>query len=486
MRKFRLLFIVSFVTLLFMIGCGEKSKKTTEPGESQVQEAVEQQEKIETAELSDAEIENIVRRSYQYVAMFNVINKSAMMEQNPMMTGWNGTFAAPGLLDHTAQGIARPNNDTIYVATTLDLRKEPVIINYPAFDSKYVVLETSAYDHYVDIPLSTRKGDFKKPTKILYYTSRTNVYSGEPVKGVDRIMELSGDFAGAFIRVMPHAAEPERMKKNLAAMREVKAKTLSEYLGKPAKAKDKVGFPAFNSDFGIYETSFLEVMQFVFNHTTFDPNDEMDQEVLAALKPLGVEPGKIYDPKTAAQIDGKKFSDVAKQIAQESVAIWTNPEGNPYLNDVFKPKGEITLAPMVVQSAYGPIGLPSYEAVYPGIATTDGKQMNAQHDYIILMKKEELPPSKAFWSVTLYDSKNGFLIPNDRKKYSVGENTGFKLNKDGGIEIYIAAEKPDGVPEENWLPINRKDEGLDAVMRIYAPDQEKMKVWIAPKAEIVK
>ena len=83
------------------------------------------------------------------------------------------------------------------------------------------------------------------------------------------------------------------------------------------------------------------------------------QEVLAALKPLGVEPGKIYDPKTAAQIDGKKFSDVAKQIAQESVAIWTNPEGNPYLNDVFKPKGEITLAPMVVQSAYGPIGLPS-------------------------------------------------------------------------------------------------------------------------------
>ena len=65
-------------------------------------------------------------------------------------------------------------------------------------------------------------------------------------------------------RVMPHAAEPERMKKNLAAMREVKAKTLSEYLGKPAKAKDKVGFPAFNSDFGIYETSFLEVMQFVW------------------------------------------------------------------------------------------------------------------------------------------------------------------------------------------------------------------------------
>ena len=58
-----------------------------------------------------------------------------------MMTGWNGTFAAKGLLDHTAKGIARPNNDTLYVASTLDLRNEPVIVHYPAFDSKYVALD---------------------------------------------------------------------------------------------------------------------------------------------------------------------------------------------------------------------------------------------------------------------------------------------------------------------------------------------------------
>ena len=112
--------------------------------------------------------------------------------------------------------------------------------------------------------------------------------------------------------------------------------------------------------------------------------------------------------------------------------------------------------------------------------------MNALHDYVIRMSKDELPPAKAFWSVTLYDSQNGFFIPNDQKKYSVGENAGFKLNKDGGIEIHIAAEKLDDVPEENWLPINRNDEVLDVIMRIYAPDQEKMKAWIAPKAEMVK
>jgi hypothetical protein len=59
----------------------------------------------------------------------------------------------------------------------------------------------------------------------------------------------------------------------------------------------------------------------------------------------------------------------------------------------------------------------------------------------------EAPPVNAFRSVTLYDTENGFFIPNDRKKYSVGADAGMRLDDDGGIAIYIAAEKPPGVPE---------------------------------------
>ena len=61
-----------------------------------------------------------------------------------------------------------------------------------------------------------------------------------------------------------------------------------------------------------------------------------------------------------------------------------------------------------------------------------------------------------------------------------------KLNEDGGIEIHIAAEQPQGVPDENWLPINRQDEVLDVIMRIYAPDMEKMETWKAPMAERIE
>ena len=111
--------------------------------------------------------------------------------------------------------------------------------------------------------------------------------------------------------------------------------------------------------------------------------------------------------------------------------------------------------------------------------------MNAQHDYVLKMSKDELPPSTAFWSLTLYDLKNGFFIPNDHKKYSVGENAGYKLNADGGIEIVVSATKPDGVPEENWLPINRGDIGLNGMFRIYVADTEKMKTWKTPQFELL-
>jgi hypothetical protein len=138
-------------------------------------------------------------------------------------------------MDASVRAIPRPNNDTLYVLSLLDLRQDPVVIHYPAFDSKFVSLETSAMDHYVNMPLATSKGDFKKPTTFLYYSASTEGYKGEAVQGVDKIMEMSGDFAVAFLRVMPEAADPAKFKANMAAISKVKLQTLSEFQGKPRK-----------------------------------------------------------------------------------------------------------------------------------------------------------------------------------------------------------------------------------------------------------
>ena len=225
-------------------------------------------------------------------------------------------------------------------------------------------------------------------------------------------------------------------------------------------------------------------MQFVFNHITFDSNKTLDKEILAAYKPLGIEPGKSYDPESVMKIDGKRFREVSIKIKDTELAKMNDPKASSLLlPKLFQLKDKMTLEPMLFQSVIGPIGLPVREAMYPPVVSSDGVPMNALNDYVIRMSMEELPPANAFWSLTLYDTENGFFIPNDHKKYSVGENSGMKLNADGGIEIYVSAEKPVSVPAENWLPINRIDQGMDIILRVYAPDLEKMKTWRAPKAE---
>jgi len=442
----------------------------------------------DTVKMTDADAQNIVRRSYQYVALYDTIVGWALNEKSPFYSGgWNKTFKAKVLIDASARDIPRPNNDTLYVMSMLDLRAEPVIVHYPAFSSRFVSLETSAFDHYVNMPLATSKGDFKQPTSILYYTARTKGYSGEPVKGVDKIMEMSGDFAVAFLRVMPEATDPAKFKANLAAIQKLKLQTLSELQGKPAKPVVKVVFPPYGGAFKIFGTDFLQVMQFVFNHTTFDSNNEMDQAALAALRPLGVKPGRTYHASRHDEIDGKQLAVVAEKIAKQQLGIWTDPKkAAPFLTKLFQPKGKMDIDTMVLQSAIGPIGQPADQAMYPGVETSDGKPMNAQHDYVIRMTRDQLPPAIAFWSATLYDARHGFFIPNKEKKYSVGQNAGMKLNASGGIEIHIAAEQPKGVPAENWLPITREDLGIDVIMRVYEPDMEKYKTWKAPKAEMLK
>ncbi len=468
--KFWIVILMAFV----VFGCGQTGKK---------QASVETDEKG-LAMLSEQQIEEIVKRSYQYVAMYNVNQKLALAEEGMTTRGYNKGLQNTDLLDHSAQFIARPNNDVLYQLAMLDLRKDAVVFEFPAFESKYVSLMTSSYDHYVEIPLSTVDGDFQEPTRVLFYTERSEGYNGQEIEGIDERFEMTGDFVCATLRVMPHANEPERYARIIDQVNAIKGMTLSEYQGNAALKMMDPDFPPYGkTDAEVFENNLLEVMQFIFNHTTFDPNFELDRKVLELYEPLGVVPGQAYDPEKVVKIDGDRFKDISLKVRNEQIAIMNNPDRMlPMLPLIFQPKGTVGLDAMLFPSVVGPIGQPAKEAMYPAISTDDGALMNARHDYVIRMTANELPPANAFWSFTLYDEVNGFFIPNDQKKYSVGENSGMKLNDDGGIDIYIAAEKPSGVPNENWLPIQRKDLGLNIILRLYAPDLEKMKTWKAPKA----
>ncbi len=478
-NPFNLLMLLGLSFLLS--GCGaEQSPPATDKTADETKQALT---------LSDAEVENIVKRSFQYVAMYNVNNKVVMDPALPIRTGgWNKTTSLLQLMDHTVKIIARPNNDTFYAASMLDLTREPVILETPALDSKYASLMVTPYDHYVNVPLTSRRNEFAKPTRVLFYSQRTPAFDQQSLTGIDKVVEVTGDYAMMTYRVMPHSRDPQRTARIRAAMQGIKAVPLSEYLGGerlPATALSE--FPAFGkTEEDVFENNLLEVMQFVFNHTTFDPDNEIDNGVLAAYKPLGVVPGQKFDACKVATIDGKRFRRVAETVRQQ---VKAKLEDKYYvakmMPTVFQAKGQISLEALVLQSVVGPSGQPPQEAVYRQPIMADGEPMSALNDYVLHMSKEELPPANAFWSLTLYDGENGFFIPNDRKKYSVGENAGMKLNDEGGISIYVAAEKPEGVPEENWLPVNRGDYVIDLMTRLYAPDLERYKEWTPPQVEML-
>jgi hypothetical protein len=432
--------------------------------------------------LSDDTVDNLVRRSYQYVAMYNVNNKFALKQG-----GWNTIDIDTKLKDHTMREIARPNNDSLYISALLDLREDAVVLKIPAIESTYVSLMITGYDHYVNIPIATRLGDFKKPETLLIYAPRTRGYDGQKIEGIDRTFEATCAFVSAVFRVMPHASEAKRFAKITEQMKEVSIETLAEFQGGEAKPLDKAAFPAVGEkDADIFENNLLEVMQFVLNHTTLDPDNELDQALLAAYEPYGVVPGQAFDAEKVEKLDGKRIRKAAEAIRAEQMAMLGTPKGEAIALQFFKPKGQMKLEGLLLQSVIGPIGQPAEEAVYPSIGTADGAPMTAQHDYVVRMTADQMPPAQAFWSFTLYDTENGFFLPNPQKKYSVGDNAGMKLDEKGGIEIYVAAEKPEGVPEENWLPVERGDYAIDLILRVYVPDLEKYKTWKAPLAERLK
>jgi hypothetical protein len=110
-------------------------------------------------------------------------------------------------------------------------------------------------------------------------------------------------------------------------MKGVKLVTLSEFQGNQARPINDIKFRSFGkTDIEVFASNLFEVMQFVFNHTSFAPDDEIDQGILAVYKHFGIDPGKAYDPAKAPRLDGAQFRRVAEEVARENFAMMDDAE----------------------------------------------------------------------------------------------------------------------------------------------------------------
>ncbi|MBV9049434.1 MAG: DUF1254 domain-containing protein [Solirubrobacterales bacterium] len=110
-----------------------------------------------------------------------------------------------------------------------------------------------------------------------------------------------------------------------------------------------------------------------------------------------------------------------------------------------------------------------YEAAYPMIyVDADGQALDGSHSYELRFQTP--PPCRAFWSVTMYDATDFFLVENPIGRYSIGDRTpGLTPNEDGSLTIALQPDQPDDpIRRANWLPTPPSP--FRPLLRIYEPD----------------
>ena len=75
-------------------------------------------------------------------------------------------------------------------------------------------------------------------------------------------------------------------------------------------------------------------------------------------------------------------------------------------------------------------------------------------DLMVVGDFAQLPPVKAFWSLTLYDAKTKLLTANPINRYLINSAMlpNMVLGADGSLTIYIQKDSPGKTLESNWLP----------------------------------
>jgi len=125
------------------------------------------------------------------------------------------------------------------------------------------------------------------------------------------------------------------------------------------------------------------------------------------------------------------------------------------------------------------------DAIYPN-ARVDGhgRPLNGAQRYVLHFAKGRTPPVNAFWSVTMYNSKQAF-VPNPISRYAIGDRDRLKFNPDGSLDLYIQNESPGKDKDSNWLPAPKDDFNL--ILRMYWPQEAVLKgAWKPPGVQPVK
>ncbi|WP_439182673.1 DUF1254 domain-containing protein [Carboxylicivirga taeanensis] len=386
------------------------------------------------------------------------------------------------------KAIVTPNSDTPYCMVWCDIRNEPLVISVPDMDpERYYSLQLiDLYTHNFAYIGSLTTGN-----NAGQYLITPASWSGDKPEGISEVIPCETDLF--FMIVRTQLMDENDLEQVQTIQGAYKLETLSEYLGeKTAPTNHAENFTAWHEGDQFTVASFTYLDQ-LLNMLT--PVDE-EKAVLARFAKLGIgtEQGFNLNAFDAAIQDSIKagmkagFAEIEsfiKKISSDPLASAKIFGTRQYLAQSAEenyPHDNL----YVLRAAAAHLGLygnSGHEAIYPTyLMEAPGVPFNAaENKYTLTFKKEELPPVKAFWSLTMYDGRTQLLVDNPLDRYLLNSAMApdFSYAADGSLTLYIQKESPGKQLEANWLPA--PDGPFYCVLRLYGPKAEALAGnWVNP------
>lgn len=373
--------------------------------------------------------------------------------------------------------VQTPNSDTPYSFVGLDLRAEPLVLTLPAIrGSRYYSVQFVDQYTYNIAYIGTRttgNGGGK------FLIAGPNWHGTAPA-GIAKVIRFDTQFGLALFRTQLLGPDDlPNVKEIQAGYSAVPLSTFAKTAPPPAAAPVSWIAPlepaAERTD-----PKMFNVLAFVLQ---FCPAPASEVALRKSFASIGIVAGKPFEPGAnasayvAGMTAGQKEIDAKRATQKSANDLFGTPEqlnGN-YLN-------------RAIGAQYGILGNTAAEAVYLGYAAgANGKPLSGANKYTIHFAKDGLPPTNAFWSITMYDLPQQLLVANPIDRYLINSPMlpTLKRDADGGITLYVQHESPGKDKEANWLPAPAG--AFFMVLRDYWPKESVINgTWKQPPMNLAK
>lgn len=428
-------------------------------------------------ELTDAQFQEVAEEAFIY-GFPMVMNYGVMHEY--FLDRNSGQFKCPlNEIYNTARvytpadtAVVTPNSDTPYSFICADLRVDPLVLTVPKIEEKryFSVQLVDLYTFNIGYIGSRATGNQGGS-----YLIAGPSWQGETPPGIDKAFRCDTEFVTAIIRTqLFNAADLENVKQIQSGYH---AQTLSQFLGQAALPQAAVvDWPPIDDESA--KKNPFGYLAFLLQFCPTTGGAAAETELRARFARIGLEANKPFSADRLT--DGQKQAlEAGMKSGMEKIVERAESIGDAVngwkISSAFGDRqffnGDWLLRAAAAKA--GIYGNDAVEATYPmaRLDATGAPLDGSQHKYEMTFAAGQLPPVRAFWSVTMYDGTTQLLIENPLHRYLINSPMlpDMQTNEDGSLTIYIQKDSPGKDKESNWLPA--PDGPIYMVMRLYWPQE---------------